>query len=132
MRSIRIQRADRFKLNFKEYLMRALKNDPLDHFLICMATKLMLRCRPAFVKCSGPVRTKFKLRPQPAFTKCSTHTQYKQRRKPLLMFTYLYSILILPFHRSGFLRYRKSCRQTDRKSGTHHIRPSSWIPLNLW
>ena len=39
MRSIRIQRADRFKLNFKEYLMRALKNDPLDHFLICMAAK---------------------------------------------------------------------------------------------
>ena len=39
MRSIRIQRADRFKLNFKEYLMRALKNDPLDHFLICKATK---------------------------------------------------------------------------------------------
>ena len=39
MRSIRIQRADRFKLNFKEYLMRALKNDPLDHFLICMEVK---------------------------------------------------------------------------------------------
>ena len=39
MRSIQIQRADRFKLNFKEYLMRALKNDPLDHFFICMATK---------------------------------------------------------------------------------------------
>ena len=39
MRSIRIQRADRFKLNFKEYLMRALKNDPLDHFLICMEAK---------------------------------------------------------------------------------------------
>ena len=39
MRSIRIQRADRFKLNFKEYLMRAPQNDPLDHFLICMAAK---------------------------------------------------------------------------------------------
>lgn len=34
MRLIRIQRADRFKLNFKEYLMRALKKDPTGSFHI--------------------------------------------------------------------------------------------------
>ena len=71
-----------------------LKNDPLDHFLICMATKLMLRCRPAFVKYSGPVRTKFKLRLWLAFTKYSTQKRLLQLQKPLRCF-YFDSIRLL-------------------------------------
>ena len=39
--------------------------------------------------------------------------------------------LILPSRSSGSLLYRMSCMLTDRMSGTHRSRPSSWIPSDL-
>ena len=60
-------------------------------------------------------------------------TKYKQRRNPLLVLVVNVTYVITsPARSSDCLRCRKSCRQTGRKSGTHHSRPSSWIPLNSW